>query len=216
MAQVKHVQSRRFAGSYADLLAAPATQAAARFFLEELYGERDYSDRDAQFARIAGALQKLFPQQVMATALMLAELHASTETLDHAMGQAWLATATQASDAARYLQAWRSVGQRPAREAQLAGVLAIGQELDRLTRTPGLRLMLKMMRGPAKAAGLNALQRFLEAGFDTFADLGQQKEGVAQFLGTVQTREADLMAQLFDAGFVACETRLRGLLGQAR
>ena len=199
MAQVKHVQSRRFAGSYADLLAAPATQAAARFFLEELYGERDYSERDAQFARIAGALQKLFPAQVTATALMLAQLHASTETLDHAMAQAW-----------------RSVGQRPEREAQLAGVLAIGQELDRLTRTPGLRLMLKMMRGPAKAAGLNALQRFLEAGFDTFADLGKQKNGVAQFLGTVQTREADLMAQLFDADFVTCETRLQSLLGQAR
>ena len=141
MAQVKHVQSRRFAGSYADLLAAPATQAAARFFLEELYGERDYSERDAQFARIAGALQKLFPAQVTATALMLAQLHASTETLDHAMAQAWLATGPAHTNAARYLQAWRSVGQRPEREAQLAGVLAIGQELDRLTRTPGLRLM---------------------------------------------------------------------------
>ena len=214
--QVKQFQSRRFAGSYADLLVSPVYRPAARFFLEELYGERDYSERDAQFARIAGALQKLFPQQVMATALMLAELHASTETLDHAMAQAWLATDPAASDARRYLQAWRSVGQRAAREAQLTGVLAIGQELNRLTRTPGLRLMLKMMRGPAKAAGLNALQRFLEAGFDTFADLGKQKNGVAQFLGTVQTREADLMAQLFDADFVTCETRLQSLLGQAR
>lgn len=218
VAQVKQTQSRRFAGSYADLLASPTYRPAAKFFLEELYGEQDYSERDAQFARIAGALQKLFPQQVTATALMLAQLHASTETLDHAMGQAWLEhkNTTTTSDASRYLHAWRSVGQRPEREAQLAGVLAIGQELDRLTRTPGLRLMLKMMRGPAKAAGLNALQRFLEAGFDTFSDLGKNKNGVAHFLDTVRTREAALLAQLFDADFVTCETQLDGLLGQAR
>lgn len=218
VARVKQTQSHRFAGSYADLLASPVYRPAAKFFLEELYGEQDYSERDAQFARIAGALQKLFPQQVTATALMLAELHASTETLDHAMGQAWLAQKKMAgaSDATRYLHAWRTVGQRSERQAQLTGVLAIGQELDRLTRTPGLRLMLKMMRGPAKAAGLNALQRFLEAGFDTFADLGKKKEGVAHFLDTVRTREADLLAQLFDADFVTCETQLDHLLGQAR
>lgn len=218
VARVKQTQSRRFAGSYADLLASPTYRPAAKFFLEELYGEQDYSERDAQFARIAGALQKLFPQQVTDTALMLAQLHSSTETLDHAMGQAWLAQekAAGVSDAARYLHAWRTVGQRSEREAQLTGVLAIGQELDRLTRTPGLRLMLKMMRGPAKAAGLNALQRFLEAGFDTFADLGKQKNGVAHFLDTVRTREAALLEHMFDADFVTCETQLNGLLGQAR
>ena len=218
VARVKQTQSRRFAGSYADLLASPTYRPAAKFFLEELYGEQDYSERDAQFARIAGALQKLFPQQVTDTALMLAQLHSSTETLDHAMGQAWLAQekAAGVSDAARYLHAWRTVGQRSEREAQLTGVLAIGQELDRLTRTPGLRLMLKMMRGPAKAAGLNALQRFLEAGFDTFADLGKQKNGVSHFLDTVRTREAALLEHMFDADFVTCETQLNGLLGQAR
>lgn len=217
VARVKQCQSRRFAGSYADLLADPAFRPAARFFLEELYGEQDYSQRDVQFARIAGTLQTLFPQQVVGTALMLAQLHASTETLDHAMGQAWLAHSTPAApDATRYLQAWRHVDRRPEREAQLAGVLYIGRELDRLTRTPGLRLMLKMMRGPARAAGLDALQRFLEAGFDTFAGLAKQKNGVAHFLGTIEAREADLMQALFDAEFVACETRLNNLLGQAR
>jgi hypothetical protein len=59
--RVKRFQALRFAGTYADLLASGAYGAAARFFLEELYSERDYAERDAQFARIAGAVEKLFP-----------------------------------------------------------------------------------------------------------------------------------------------------------
>ena len=99
VAQVKRLQSRRFAGTYADLLGGGPYQAAAQFFLHELYGEADYSERDAQFARIAGALQRLFPQQVMATAVSLAQLHALTERLDHAMGLAWPDAAVPAGDA---------------------------------------------------------------------------------------------------------------------
>ena len=72
----------------------------------------------------------------------------------------------------------------------------------------GLRLLLKMMRKPAQAAGLQALQRFLEAGFDTFAALGRQPEGVAQFLGLIERRESDWVHTLFDADLVACVTKL--------
>ena len=45
---VKHLQARRFAGTYADLLANPLYAPSARFFLEELYSAQDYSARDAQ------------------------------------------------------------------------------------------------------------------------------------------------------------------------
>ncbi len=217
---IKQIQSRRFAGTYADLLASAQYQSAARFFLDELYSTRDYAQRDAQFARIAGTLQTVFPRPVVQTAVALAELHADTETLDHQMAQAWLAQDGTGNgtedDAARYLQAWRSTGQRAARSAQLAGVLFIGRELERLTRLPGLRLMLKMMRRPAQAAGLDALQQFLEAGFDTFAALARHPQGVAQFLERIEGREAALMQDLFDAPAVTCGTQLRQLLGQAR
>ena len=213
---IKQLQSRRFVGTYADLLASPQHQPAARFFLDELYSPRDYAQRDAQFARIAGTLQTVFPRQVVQTAVALAELHADTETLDHQMAQAWLAQDGAGDEAARYLQAWRSTGQREARDAQLQGVLFIGRELERLTRLPGLRLMLKMMRRPAQAAGLEALQQFLEAGFDTFAGLTRHPQGAAHFLGCIESRETALMRDWFDAPAVTCETQLRQLLGQAR
>jgi hypothetical protein len=217
LAQVKRVQSRRFAGTYADLLAGGPYAAAAQFFLVELYSDKDYAERDAQFARIAGAIEKLFPRQVAATAVALAQLHALTEELDQAMALAWLAQVDgEASDSSRYGAAWREVGRRSDREDQLRVVLGIGQEMARLTRTAGLRMMLKMMRGPAAAAGLGALQRFLEFGFDTFAAMARRTGAVEEFLEIIRMRESALMAMLFDADLVTCETELARTLGQVR
>ena len=150
---------------------------------------------------------------------MAAVLHAQTEELDQDMGRAWLAQeegADAAHDAARYTAAWRTVGQRHARQQQLERVLAMGTDLARLTRTPGLRMMLRMMRGPANAAGMGALQKFLEAGFDTFGQLARQRGGVEQFLATIEQRERALMDLLFDADPVTCGTQLNHTLGQAR
>jgi hypothetical protein len=214
--QVKRVQSRRFSGTYADLLAEGPYAAAAGFFLTELYSDKDYADRDAQFARIAGAIERFFPQQVTGTAVALAELHAATEDLDQAMAVEWLAQARSGtSDAESYTLAWRGVGRRGDRESQLQVVLGIGEQMARLTRTPGLRVMLKMMRGPAAAAGLASLQGFLETGFDTFAAMARRRGAAEEFLGIVGERETALLSLLFDAPLVACETELARTLGQA-
>jgi hypothetical protein len=93
-------------------------------------------------------------------------------------------------------------------------VMAIGDEMARLTRAPGLRTMLRMMRGPATAAGLGALQRFLENGFDTFAAMARGGHAPA-FLRIVEARESALIGSLFDAPLLACESELARTLGQA-
>jgi hypothetical protein len=212
--RLKRFQARRFRGSYADLLAAGPYASAARFFLEELYGDRDYSDRDAQFARIAGALEKLFPLDVAETAAGLAQLHALTESLDHAVARAL--PVADADEVSAYVQAWKSVGRRADRQRQLETVVAIGAEMSRLTRLPGLRLMLRMMRAPAHAAGLESLQRFLESGFDTFASITKVRGGAERFLGTIREREQHVIDLLFDGDSTACENELRRVLQQAR
>lgn len=213
--ELKEFQARRFAGSYLDLLESRQYQAGARFFLEELYSAKDYSERDAQFDRIAGALERIFPAQVVQTAVSLAQLHCLTEQLDQAMAQIWMANADKPEEA-RYLSAWRTVDRRNDRNRQLVSVMEIGHELSRLTKKPGLRMMLKIMRGPANLAGLELLQQFLEDGFDTFAAMNRQGDGASSFLATVLERESSLMGRLFDASTVACETEIRQLLGQPR
>ena len=212
--KIKQIQSRRFASTYADLIAGGEYAAAARFFLDELYGETNYEQRDAQFSRVAGALQRLLPEAALATAVSLAQLHALSEDLDHAMARSWLTGGgpPDSGEAKRYFLAWRDVGRREDRSAQLRVVLEIGAELDRLTRKPGLRLMLKLMRRPAVAAGLGALQHFLELGFDTFAGMGERVRGAQGFLSIIRERESGLIDMLFDAGAVYCEIEIARIL----
>ncbi len=201
VAAVKNYQSRRFEHSYRDLIAGGPYQTAARFFLDELYGNVDYSRRDEQFSRIAGAIERLLPQQAAATAVSLARLHALTEGLDQQMGMAWRGDASSTTDVERYCKAWTKVGQPDLRAQQLDLVMTIGQDLDKLTKTRGLRLLLRLMHGPAQAAGLLDLQRFLEIGFDTFAQMGRLPSGATGFLRLINARESELINALFAAEF---------------
>ncbi len=210
-AAIKRFQARRFQATYADLLQSPRYQTAARFFLYELYSDKDYAERDQQFARIAGTIAKLFPQSVVNTAAALAQVHALTERLDDAMAREYLALEIKepfSNEVARYIACWRLVADPSARHQQLAAVLSLGQSLDDLTGKPGLRTLLKMMRGPAAAAGLGSLQKFLESGFDAF----QTMRGADEFLKLIAKRETDWIDRLFEDESVACETRLTTLL----
>lgn len=189
---LKALQQQRFQRSYADLLAAPRYAGAARFFLNELYGPRDFSRRDAQFQRIVKPLVRLFPREVVHTVHELAKLHALSERLDTAMAEA-LPADTAAPTPAQYVQAWQAVGQAEARQQQIDLTLSVGRALDVYTRKPFLRHALRMMRGPASAAGLSELQAFLECGFDTFREMN----GADHFLATVREREMTWAATLF-------------------
>lgn len=201
---VKRLQAQRFRGTYVDVLAHRVQGPAARFFLEELYGDHDFGQRDAQFGRIAGAIERLFPEAVAELSVDLAEMHALTETLDHAMAGHWLEQDPQQPAARRYVQAWRATGRREARERQLGVVGHMGLELQRLTRSKSLLMMLRMMRRPAQAAGLSDLQHFLEAGFAAFAELGDARP----FLSTIAARERRWIDTLFDEDLSACAAAL--------
>lgn len=189
---IKRFQHQRFRRSYADLLARPDLQAAATFFLDELYGPHDFSARDAQFERIVPALVRLFPPEIVGTVRQLSELHALSERLDHVMsGQFGDALEV---DATTYRKAWQATGEPGARRAQLDLMMAVGRGLVRYTRNPLLRAALRMMRSPAEIAGLGALQQFLERGFETFRRMPHPQE----FLDTIARREAEIARWLFE------------------
>lgn len=209
--RIKELQALRFRGTYADFLEHPQYRPATRFFLDELYGVHDFSRRDAQFARIAGALERLFPEAVAQLAVDLAETHALTEVLDHQLATQWLALDSALSPSQRYILAWRRTDARSSRARQLAVVEHMGLELQRLTRMKTLRLGLRMMRNPARAAGLEALQHFLESGFDAFAALGDARP----FLDTIRQRETSWVRALFDDDLLSCSRSLSDELDRA-
>jgi hypothetical protein len=208
---LKGYQQARFANTYADLLNNDRYAGATRFFLEELYGPHDFAHRDRQFARIVPALVRLFPDEIVATVAALGALHALSETLDTQMAQH---LESLPIDAAAYIGAWQRTDRMADRERQIELTVSVGRALERYTRNPVLRHSLRVMRGPAAAAGLAALQSFLEAGFERFRAM----RGANEFLSTVAARERALVQRLLDADAVALATTVsrerQGPLGQ--
>lgn len=190
---LKAFQQRRFSHTYADLLQSARYGPAARYFLEELYGPADFSARDAQFARVAPTIARLFPSEVAETVAILSALHALSETLDSAMAEQLAGARVAPAD---YIAAWQGVGREADRQRQIELTLAIAAQLDRVTRLPLLRNALRLMRGPAQAAGLAELQRSLESGFDIFKAM----RGADEFIGFIDQRERALGEALFKAG----------------
>jgi len=189
--QVKVYQQARFALTYADLLAHSRYAGASKFFLDDLYGPDDFSERDAQFARVVPALVRLFPSEVAETVEALTCLHALSEQLDTEMGRHIDGEPVRATG---YVDAWRLTGRPSSRQRQIELMVEVGRALDVYTRRPVLRHSLHLMRVPARAAGLSALQAFLESGFDTFRSM----HGANDFLAQIAARERALAAMLFD------------------
>lgn len=187
---IKEFQQRRFRHTYSDLLSSQRHGAACHFFLEELYGPRDFSQRDEQFAKVVPSLVRLFPKEIVDTVASLAELHALSERLDTEMGRHLVLPRV---DAVSYSKAWRATGQTAQRARQIDLTLDVARSLDLLTRRPLLRNVLRLMRPPARAAGLGELQQFLERGFETFRAM----RGAQDFVATVERRERELSTALF-------------------
>ena len=193
---LKAYQQLRFSHTYADLLASERYAPAARFFLDELYGPSDFTRRDAQFARVVPALVRLFPREIVRTVAILSRLHALSESLDTEMA---VVSPSPTFDAETYAAAWRATRRAGDREQQISLTLDVASALDRLTRKVLIRNSLRVMRGPARAAGLSDLQVFLEAGFNTFRAMG----GAAEFIRIVDEREHSLARMLFNDGVSA-------------
>jgi hypothetical protein len=190
---VKSYQHTRFEASYVDMLSNPSTRPASLFFLNELYGPRDFSNRDQQFARVVPKIVQVLPKPLVGTVLTLARLHALSEELDTAMA---ISSTTDAPNEIQYAEMWRAVGRPDDRQFQIDWMQQIGMSIDAHAKKGWIRTSLRLMRGPAEASGFGALQRFLEAGLDAFRSLPD----ASAFLAIVAARERALAQRLFRGG----------------
>jgi hypothetical protein len=185
-------QAARLARTHADLLQSRRFAPAAEFFLSDIYAAKDLGHRDEQIERVLPALIRLVPVGGLETVADALELDALSEDLDMAMLDA-LKKRVASLDAPTYGRAYRKVGRRADRERQIALIRHLGQSLERLTRAPFVSSALRMMRRPARIAGLGELQIFLERGYSAFRKLGPAQE----FLDIVTGREQALLEALF-------------------
>src|SRR5690242_14213305 len=140
---LKAFQQRRFSRTYADLLASERYGPAARYFLDELYGPKDFVRRDAQFEKMVSGLGTFFPPEVVHTVARVAELHALSEALDTAMAEQLPSAQIAAAD---YVRAWQAVARAADRRRQVTLSVGVAETLDGLTRRPMLRRALHLLR----------------------------------------------------------------------
>ena len=190
LAELKRWQAQRLQRTYADYASQPRYAAATSFFIDDLYGAKDFSSRDQAMLRILPVMTRMLPESAVETAALAIELEALSEHLDHQLAGALAAgPITEAS----YAEAYRASTKREDRERQIELIEATGRRLDELVRKPLVGQMLKMMRRPAKLAGLADLQDFLERGYGAFRAM----DGAGEFLDAVRTREEKLLSALF-------------------
>ena len=187
-------QATRLAETHADLLASSRHGVAAAFFLSELYGPKDLSERDAEVEKILPLMASMLPVSGLRTLLLAVEVDAISERLDAAMvdvlGKRLDKVALSPEE---YAVAYRKVGQRSLRELQIKLVGETGEALDALSRKTLVRGAPKMMHGPAQMAGLGELHAFLQRGFDAFRSMRDADE----FLEAIVGRETEVMRALF-------------------
>lgn len=193
--ELRRWQAARLETSFEHFLNDPQRRAAALFFLTDVYGDHDFSRRDANVAKVLPMMQRLLPAAVLETVAQGIELGALTHALDLRMAEALqrLAPNRKRLDAKLYASAYREVGYPRLRAHQIDLIAHLGVGLSTAVRMPGVSTLLRLSRGPAKATGLGELQGFLERGFAAFSALGDGKA----FVHDIEQSEREVSRRLF-------------------
>ena len=200
LSRLRRWQQQRLRHSFSDLMANPRTRPAAEFFLEDLYGDHDFSARDQDLARLLPLMSRLLPTPVLRAAVQAVELNALSHAFDLKLA-ARLAHGTGTDPAGAeldldaYARAYREAGCPRLRRHQIELIVEVGQHLDWAVHKHGVERLLKLSRGPARLAGLHQLQSFLERGFGAFKRL----DGADDFLERIARQELEVSRRLFAA-----------------
>lgn len=195
LGELRRWQAQRLERSFRRLLEDSRQGPAIRFFLTDVYGDHDFSRRDADIARVIPMMQRLLPASLLETVAFGIELGALAQAFDLRMAAALqeLAPARKRLDEALYAEAYRVVGLPHLRSRQIDLIRDVGNGLASALRLPGVGILLRLSRGPAEAAGLGELQGFLERGVGAFTRLGD----VSAFLDEIERSERTVSRRLF-------------------
>lgn len=191
--QLQHWQCERLLVTHDDLAQQKRYQKAMAFFVDELYGPKDFSQRDADLVRVIPKLAKVLPDKAMNAMDDALSLNALSFDLDMAMAQYLQAHfPNDPINRDNYALAYRHVGRVDDRTHQIDIISHLGDQLADVIKIRGIGMLISLSRRPAKLAGLLALHEFLERGFDAFKALGD----VQSFIQPVLVREKAIMQTL--------------------
>ena len=182
-------QAARLAHTYEDLQRDPRYAQAVEFFLSDVYGPQDFTRRNRELSRAAGALNRMLPEPFLTVLTRAIELEVLTGVLDRGIA---MRLAAGPVSSASYASAYRALGRAAARRRQIELAVSIGAELEHLVRHRWTAVALRAAHVPAHAAGFGVLQGFLERGFSAF----RRMENAQPLLQAIHERETRLMEAL--------------------
>lgn len=188
-------QSDRLSATYEDLLANKRYQPATAFFLSDLYGPNDFSQRDDDIERLFSTLVRVLPDYLIHTAAYAAELNALSAELDFMLLGVLVGELdiTEAITQEAYTEAYRRCNYYGLRKHQIALLKMMGEDLDAIVFKPLVYNTVRMLKIPALMAGFSALQDFLERGFKAFHHM----QGADEFLDTIVSRETQILDRIY-------------------
>ena len=191
---LQQFQRDRIARSFDDLNRQEGYRPAVEFFLSEIYGGLHFRDRDQDLGRVMPVMTRFLPDRTLMTMSEAFELQAISLEFDMEMAE-WMACwEVEILDMAAYCRVYRAVDDRKGRERQILLIRKLGYDLDQLVRKSFVNYLVRLLRGPAHAAGFGNLQEFLESGLNSFRAL----ENPEYFIETIYVREWESMERMFD------------------
>jgi hypothetical protein len=194
MATIRRVQDwqcKRLLVTYQDMYEQPRFKPAVEFFVKELYGPNDFSQRDKDIARLVPKMAKLLPDKALQSLASALHLNSLSFEMDFEI-------AKQLGDSPinrkTYAQAYVASDNVTARQQQIEFISTLGNDLGDVVRMKGISSLLFISRKPAKMAGVLALHEFLETGYKAFKHLGR----VEDFVRPIIAKEQLIMTRLMD------------------
>jgi hypothetical protein len=195
MGILRRWQSNRLSRTYTDLLQSERFAPACQFFLEEIYGDKDFAQRDNDVAQVYGILQKFIPAQLLYPLTLTIAVHTLTQQLDQQLLKMMTDELglTDRVTLALYTEAYRRCDNFDDRVKQIEWIRDIGQRLDEIVRQPLTGPTVAVIRGPARNAGWSELVDFLDRGYAAFKHM----RGAKQFIEVIRTRERRALDRIY-------------------
>jgi len=185
-------QTKRLLVTHDDLWNSKRFKPAMQFFIDEIYGPKDFSQRDIELAKVVPKMAKVLPSKGLKSLQAALRLNCLSLELDISLVQE---LGSKEINRDSYFSCYRQSGKQSKREEQIQLLEDLGLDLAQVVKITGISAILMLSRKPAKVAGVESLHAFLEKGFKSFKKLGE----VHDFIDPIITRERELMHSLFAA-----------------
>ena len=182
-------QCKRLLASHQQMYQQKRFKPAVEFFINELYGPNDFSQRDQDIARIVPKMSKFLPEKALQSLASALHLNTLSFELDFDLAKRLIDTEINRET---YANAYVSCDNIASRQQQIDYIRNLGNDLADVVKMKGISSLLFISRKPAKMAGVLALHEFLEKGFRSFKNLGN----VEDFIFPVVNKEQEIMQHL--------------------